>query len=112
MVQNHFQKLDFLEGGYQKIIFIFNTWFSCLKCEDKAPSEKCEEWKGKGACEKPFGEKACAKTCDKCDGGNDGPPSPPAPTPSPGPSDVIKIYQFLFHTNKFYAASYSGVYAT
>jgi len=56
-------------------------------CEDKAPSEKCEDWKGKGACEKPFGEKACAKTCNKCNGGNDGTTSAPAPAPTPAPSD-------------------------
>ena len=60
-------------------------------CADKAPSEKCEEWKGKGACDKPIGEKACAKTCNKCDGGNDGPPSPPGPGPSPTDSPVTVI---------------------
>ena len=79
-----------------------------LKCEDKAPSEKCEDWKGKGACEKPFGEKACAKTCNKCDGGNDGTTSAPAPAPTPAPSDVINIHPFLLHLNKFCTASYLG----
>ena len=90
------------------IICLFKRWFSCLKCEDKAPSEKCEDWKGKGACEKPFGEKACAKTCNKCDGGNDGTTSAPAPAPTPAPSDVINIHPFLLHLNKFCTASYLG----
>ena len=63
-------------------------------CADKAPSEKCEEWKGKGACDKPIGEKACAKTCDKCDGGNDGTTSAPAPAPTEAPSDVINTLTY------------------